>query len=82
MNDKSLKIDQILEIFEKAKVSLSDIEIDLESEELDVKRDLLEWQLKFLFDYPHEVKKLQPEEFRVLEKSYDQLQKHLKNEPL
>ena len=57
---------EIKQKLDEAKILYSEVEIDLESEELDIKRDIFECDLKLIFE-AEQPKKLQIEEFKELE---------------
>lgn len=53
----------------------------MESEETEVRRSLFEYDLKLLFNSENK-RKLQLEEFKELEKEFESLKNHLKDEQL
>ena len=55
---------------DEAKALYARVEIDFESEEFDVKRDIFEYNLKLAFESENP-KKLQIEEFKELENQYE-----------
>ena len=65
----------------KATQLYSEVEIDMEEEEFEVKRQLFEEQFR-LYLTPGYDKKLQVEEFKEIESHYDVVKDHLQDEKI
>jgi len=68
---------EIKTLLEKAKIQFHTIELDMESEELEVRRMIFEDELKFFF--ADESQKLKYEEFCDFDKEYERLRNSLKD---